>query len=91
MCYFPGCYVRFATTTTGDPTETESEAEMSSWDQATRGEKLGLVWRNRKKISQIVSDYLNLPFFLLKVHKIEIFFGFDFEICIISLLVMSKY
>jgi hypothetical protein len=32
------------------------------------------------------------PFcWLLKVHKIEIFFGFDFEICIISLLVMSKY
>jgi hypothetical protein len=28
---------------------------------------------------------------LLKVHKIEIFFGFDIEICIISLLVMSKY
>ncbi len=28
---------------------------------------------------------------LLKVHKIEIFFGFDFEICNISLLVMSKY
>jgi hypothetical protein len=27
----------------------------------------------------------------LKVHKIEICFGFDFEICIISLLVMSKY
>ncbi len=27
----------------------------------------------------------------LKVHKIEIFFGSDFEICIISLLVMSKY
>jgi hypothetical protein len=24
----------------------------------------------------------------LKVHKIEIFFGFDFDICIISLLVM---
>ncbi len=24
----------------------------------------------------------------LKVHKIEIFFGFDFEICLISLLVM---
>jgi hypothetical protein len=29
--------------------------------------------------------------FKLKVHKIEIFFGFDFEICIISLLFMSKY
>jgi hypothetical protein len=28
---------------------------------------------------------------ILKVHKIEIYFGFDFEICIISLLVMSKY
>ncbi len=27
-------------------------------------------------------------FVSLKVHKIEIFFGFDFEICIISLLVM---
>jgi hypothetical protein len=27
----------------------------------------------------------------LKVHKIEIFFGFDLEICIISLIVMSKY
>jgi hypothetical protein len=27
----------------------------------------------------------------LKVHKIEKFFGFDFEICIISLLVISKY
>ena len=25
---------------------------------------------------------------MLKVHKIEIFFGFDFEICIITLLVM---
>ena len=28
---------------------------------------------------------------MLKVHKIEIFFGFDFEICIISLLGLSKY
>jgi hypothetical protein len=37
---------------------------MSSWDQAKRGEKLGLVWRNRKKISQIINDYLYLPFYL---------------------------
>jgi hypothetical protein len=45
---------------------TESEvADMSSWEQANRGEKLGLVWRNRKKISQIIYDYLYLPFFLL--------------------------
>jgi hypothetical protein len=44
----------------------ESEvAERSSWDQANRGEKLGLVWRNRKKISQIINDYLYLPFFIL--------------------------
>jgi hypothetical protein len=28
---------------------------------------------------------------LLKVHKIEIFFGFDFEICNISLIIRSKY
>jgi hypothetical protein len=27
----------------------------------------------------------------LKVHKIENFFGLDFEFCTISLLVMSKY
>jgi hypothetical protein len=39
--------------------ETESEiAEKSNWDQVNRGEKLGLVWRNRKKISQIINDYL---------------------------------
>jgi hypothetical protein len=27
--------------------------------------KLGLVWRNRKKISQIINAYSYLPFFLL--------------------------
>jgi len=40
-------------------------AEKSSWDQANRRQKHGLVWRNRKKISQIINDYLYLPFFLL--------------------------
>ncbi len=39
------------------------------------------VW---KKGERIVSN-------VLKVHKIEILFGFDFEMCNISLLVMSKY
>jgi hypothetical protein len=34
-------------------------------DQANRQQKLGLVWRNRKKISQIIEDYFYLPFFLL--------------------------
>jgi hypothetical protein len=49
-----------------DTTEAESKiAEMSSWDQANRWENLGLVWRNRKKIIQIINDYLCLPFFRL--------------------------
>jgi hypothetical protein len=40
-------------------TETEFEvSKMSSRDQANRGEKLALVWRNNKKISQIINDYL---------------------------------
>ena len=40
-------------------------AEKSSWDQANIRQKLGLVWRNRKKIIQIIKDYFYLPFFLL--------------------------
>jgi len=40
-------------------------AEKPSWDQTNRLQKLGLVWRNRKKISQIIKDYFCLPFFLL--------------------------
>jgi hypothetical protein len=39
--------------------------EKSSWDQANIQQKLGLVWRNRKKINQIIVDYFYLPFFLL--------------------------
>jgi hypothetical protein len=31
-------------------------AEKFSWDKANRRQKLGLVWRNRKKISQIIKD-----------------------------------
>ncbi len=33
--------------------------------QANRRQKLGLVWRIRKKICQIIKDYFYLPFFLL--------------------------
>jgi hypothetical protein len=40
-------------------------AEKSSWDQANRQQKLGLIWRNRKKIGQIIKDYFYLLFFLL--------------------------
>jgi hypothetical protein len=32
-------------------------AEKSSWDQANKRQKHGLVWRNRKKISQIIKDH----------------------------------
>jgi hypothetical protein len=40
-------------------------AEKSSWVQAITQQKLGLVWRKRKKIIQIIKDYFYLPFFLL--------------------------
>jgi hypothetical protein len=40
-------------------------AEKSSRDQANRRQNLGLVWRNRKKISQTLKDYFFFPFFLL--------------------------
>jgi hypothetical protein len=41
-------------------------AEKSSpGTRQTDGKKLGLVWRNRKKISQIINAYRYLPFFLL--------------------------
>jgi hypothetical protein len=40
-------------------------AEKSRWDQAKRRQKPGLVWRNRKKISQIIKDYFYLLFSLL--------------------------
>jgi hypothetical protein len=42
-------------------------AERSSpGRQANRRQKIGLVWRNRKKkISQIINAYIYLPFFIL--------------------------
>jgi hypothetical protein len=52
---------------------------MSSWDQANRGQKLGLVWRNRKKISQIINDYLYLPFFLLIILCLDVIIFTDAE------------
>ena len=37
--------------------EIETEmAENSSWGQANLWQKLGLVWRNRKKSSQIINE-----------------------------------
>jgi hypothetical protein len=40
-------------------------AAKFSWGQANIRQKLGLLWRNRKKISQIIKDYFYLPFFFL--------------------------
>jgi hypothetical protein len=40
-------------------------AEKSSRDSANRWQKLVSVWRNRKKISQIIKEYFYLPFCLL--------------------------
>jgi hypothetical protein len=40
-------------------------AGKSSWDEANIWQKLSWVWRNRKKISQIIKDYFYLLFFLL--------------------------
>jgi hypothetical protein len=46
---------------------------------------VGLMsWRKPKEISEKRNDSL-------KVHKIENFFGSDFEFCTISLLVLLKY
>jgi hypothetical protein len=51
----------------------------------------GEVKKYLQYVQSKVKLILNMRETNLKVHKIEIFFGFDFEICIISLLVMSKY
>jgi hypothetical protein len=47
--------------------------ESPSLGPGKKTAKLGLVWRNRKKISQIINAYLSLPFFLL-----IILWGFSF-------------
>jgi hypothetical protein len=40
--------------------------KVQPWDQANRRQKFGLVWRNRKKVNQmLINAYLYLPFFLL--------------------------
>jgi hypothetical protein len=46
----------------------EKKQEQQKCPAETRqrdGKNWGLVWRNRKKISQIIKDYFHLPFFLL--------------------------
>jgi hypothetical protein len=43
----------------------KQEWKVQPRDQANRRRKIGLVWRNRTKICQIINAYLYLPFFLL--------------------------
>ncbi len=65
--------------------------------QSTRGFKLSrhsssvhALYRLPKRAKKpLFQGWLN--FLTLKVHKIENFFGSDFEICTISLLVLLKY
>ena len=52
------------------------------------GVGVGLVFLKEGPICNVQGDGW---LWLLKVHKNENFFGFDFEFCTISLLVMSKY
>ncbi len=59
-------------------------AEKPSWDQANRRQKLGLVWRNRKKISQIIKDYFYLPFFLLIILWCHVFCMCAAEVAVYS-------
>jgi hypothetical protein len=40
-------------------------AEKFSLNQADRQQKHVMVWRNGKKISQIIKEYFYFPFFLL--------------------------
>jgi hypothetical protein len=56
-------------------------AEKSRWDQANSRQKPGLVWRNRKKISQITKDYFYLPFFLLIILWSTPYLGDVFDVC----------
>ncbi len=54
-------------------------AEKADRDKENRRQKLGLVWRNRKKISQIIKDYFYLPFFLLIILWSLKITGYDFS------------
>jgi hypothetical protein len=59
-------YILFVCLLVKETAEIETRmADKSSWDQANIRQNLGLVWRIRKNISQIIKDYFYLPVFLL--------------------------
>ncbi len=62
------------------------EAPLQIWGQLASAMPARRPQMNKKSYcyERPVAEFIDS----LKVHKIEIFFGFDFEICIISLLVM---
>jgi hypothetical protein len=66
--------------------ERMGEVNEGRWERrmVERGWEGGVL---RKGIIKAIGN----SFPCLKVHKNENFFGFDFEFCTISLLVMSKY
>jgi hypothetical protein len=51
--------------------ERVQDGKKQEWQKCPAGTRQtdsknwGLVWRNKKKISQIIKDYFHLPFFLL--------------------------
>jgi hypothetical protein len=66
-------------------------AGKPSWEQANRRQKLGLVWRIRKKISKIIKDYFYLPFFLLIILWSKGSFYVLSEICHLMTSSLSKH
>jgi hypothetical protein len=42
-------------------------AEKAGWDPANRGQKLGLIWKTKRKSAQIISDdqCLSVSYFIL--------------------------
>ncbi len=65
-------FAKFVCLLIKETAEIETEmAEKSSLDQANIRQKLVMVWRNRKKICQIIKDYFYLPFFLLIILWVE--------------------
>jgi hypothetical protein len=76
MCQKGNCPWHLITLNFGNIFKETAEIEPgmagnSSWDQAKRRQKLGLVWRIRKKISKIIKEYFCLPFFLLIILWLE--------------------
>ncbi len=67
----------------GESIQDEKKQERQKCPAGTRhtaGKNLGLVWRNRKKISQIIKDYFHLPFFLLIILCTWPFIGTELDL-----------